>query len=244
MPIPDRIPEVTDALSALRTLNVPVKSILDVGILHGTAGLMQVFPDVKHYLFEPVDNYFDNIRDTYNKLDYELHQVALSDSDGTAWQLGICRDGSGQITHSQLRDEPETKENFPDLVDCREIKKSRLDSMLDNLGAETPYLLKLDVDGIELKILEGAERTLKDASVVVIEVTNSTFLERANAVAAHGFSFFDVVDLTYYCGTFYQGDAIFIRTDIVETLDDLRPMQVRPFDQSQWYPVSYRQFGK
>jgi hypothetical protein len=27
-------------------------------------------------------------------------------------------------------------------------------------------------------------------------------------------------------------------------MDELRPMHVRPFDQSQWYPVSYRHFGK
>lgn len=244
MPIPDRIPEVTDALTTLRTLGVPVNAVLDVGILHGTAGLIQVFPDVKHFLFEPVDNYFDTIRQTYQNLDYELHQVALSNSDGSAWQLGICRDGSGQITHSQLRDKPETKENFPLMVDCREVRQSRLDSMLDALGAATPYLLKLDVDGIELQILEGAHRALKDASVVVIEVTNGTFLERANAVAARGFSFFDFVDLTYYFGTFYQADAIFIRSDIVAAMDELRPMHVRPFDEAQWYPLSYKCFGK
>ncbi len=46
MPIPERLPEVTDSLKALRALGVPVESVLDVGILHGTAGLMQVFPDV------------------------------------------------------------------------------------------------------------------------------------------------------------------------------------------------------
>lgn len=61
MPIPERLPEVTDSLRALRALGVPVECVLDVGILHGTTGLMQVFPDVKHHLFEPVDNYFDII---------------------------------------------------------------------------------------------------------------------------------------------------------------------------------------
>jgi len=244
MPIPERIPEVTDSLTALRELGVPVNAILDVGILYGTSGLIEVFPDIKHHLFEPIDNYFEIIRDTYRELDYELHQVALSDTDGTAWQLGICRDGSGTITHSQLRDEPETQDNFPELVDCREVKKARLDSLIDDLDVATPYLLKLDVDGIELNIIEGAAQTMRDASVVVIEVTNHTFMERANAVAAQGFSFFDFVDLTYYYGTFYQADAIFVRTDIVESSEALRPMHVRPFDESQWYPVSYRVFNK
>ena len=243
MPIPERLPEVTDSLRALRALGVPVECVLDVGILHGTAGLMQVFPDVKHHLFEPVDNYFDIIHKAYSKLDYELHQVALSDSDGSAWQIGICRDGTGQVTHSQLRDEPQSADDDPAIVSCTQVKKARLDSLLDDLDAATPYLLKLDVDGIELQFIEGAARTLRDASVVVIEVTNQTFLPRANAVAQHGFSFFDLVDLTYYCGTFYQGDAIFIRDDIVASLDALRPMQVKPFDQSQWFPVSYKVLG-
>jgi hypothetical protein len=46
-----RRPTMVDALTTLIKLGVPVKSVLDVGVLSGTAPLMQVFPNLKHYLF-------------------------------------------------------------------------------------------------------------------------------------------------------------------------------------------------
>ncbi|MFC1772118.1 FkbM family methyltransferase [Pseudomonadota bacterium] len=43
-----------------------------------------------------------------------------------------------------------------------------------------PCLLKIDVDGHEIPILEGDRETLKNVFVVVIEATAGSFLERAN----------------------------------------------------------------
>ena len=128
MPIPDRLPTMTDALQTV-CLGVEVASILDVGVLHGTPPLIEVFPDLPHYLFEPIREHHDGIKQCYAELTFELHQVALSDTDGFAWQLALCSDGSGNITHSQISNKRQTKEAHPGSIDSRLIRKARLDSL-------------------------------------------------------------------------------------------------------------------
>lgn len=249
-PLPERIPEMNNALQALLELGVPVKSVLDVGVLHGTDALMQNFPHLRHYLFEPIDEHFETIRKNYARMDYDLHHVALSDTDGQAWQIGLSNDGSGRITHSQISDKPIALDNTSDangrrdnsIVDCRQIDKARLDTLVAKLQPPTPYLLKIDVDGHEIPILKGALDTLKDASVVVIEATAPTLLARGQILAEHGFQLIDIVDFAYYAGVLHQVDLIFVRNDLLEDNAKLRPMQQRPFRTDQWYPVSYKVF--
>lgn len=254
-PLPERIPEMHNTLQTLLALGVEVKSILDVGVLHGTDALMQTFPHLRHHLFEPIDEHFETIRKNYAGMDYQLHHVALSGSDGEAWQIGLCNDGSGRITHSQISDTPVAPGRQPALsgreghddrtiVDCRPIRKARLDTLVAQLQAPTPYLLKIDVDGHEIPILEGAVDTLKQASVVVIEATAGTLLARGQFLAEHGFQLFDIVDFAYYAGVLHQVDLIFVRRDLVDGSPKLHPMQLKPFRPDQWYPVSYKCFRR
>jgi len=49
-----RSPDKYQTLCILRDRGVPVSTVIDVGICHGTPKLMQVWPDKRHVLFEPV----------------------------------------------------------------------------------------------------------------------------------------------------------------------------------------------
>lgn len=153
----ERVPVMNSVLNALSELGVDVQAILDIGVLHGTPPLMQKFPNLKHYLFEPIDDHFDVIRENYKSLDYELFHVALSESDGQAWQNSLCNDGSGRITHSQISDKPMDSKDDPRLIKSQQVPMSRLDTMTADLDVRAPYLLKIDVDGHEIPILEGGE---------------------------------------------------------------------------------------
>lgn len=237
-PLPKRFPDENNSLEYLKALGIDIKCILDIGVLHGTPPLMQTFPYLKHYLFEPVDEHFDTIRRNYARLNYELHHVALSNSDGEAWQVGVCIDGTGKITHSQISDHEVTREQNPNLVNCKRIRRARLDTLIADLRPMQPYLLKIDVDGHEIPILEGATETLKNASVVVIEVTAPTLIARGHFLAQHGFQLFDIVDITYYCDVFYQADAVFVRNDIIAANPKLRPMSQGAFQQDRWQTLS------
>ncbi len=110
-----RIPTVVDSLETLAKFEVPVRSVLDVGVLTGTPHLMKAFPLVKHCLFEPVDAHFSVIEKNYKDIEHSIHHVALSDSDGEAWQVGISVDNNGRVTHSHISDHEVTESEEPRL---------------------------------------------------------------------------------------------------------------------------------
>jgi FkbM family methyltransferase len=232
------MPTLPDALESMLALGVNVASILDVGVRYRTEPLMRIFPDLPHHLFEPITDYADEIKQSYSRFDFELHNVALSDTDGQAWQLAFSSDGTGNITYSQISDQPHASGGLPHLIDCRPVRKARLDSFLRGIDPPAPYLLKIDVDGHEIPILAGASDALQKTAVVVIEMTAKTFLARAQHLATQGFSLFDIVDLTYYNGTFYQADVLFLPTGQLETSPQLRPKMAETFDRDAWYPLS------
>lgn len=240
----ERVPEMNSVLRALTALGVEVRAVLDIGVLHGTPPLMRHFPDLKHFLFEPIDDHFETIRTNYRDFDYELFHVALSGADGTAWQNSFCNDGSGRITHSHIGERSLQATDNPCLVKSQQVRMAKLDSLLAGRDVPTPFLLKIDVDGHEIPILNGAEQTLEQASVVIIEATAGTFMERAAFLVERGFALFDIVDFAYYAGVLHQVDIVFVRKEILAANDRLRPMEFKPFRQSQWYLVSPNRFGQ
>lgn len=237
-PLPRRYPDAKNALQSLLALGIEINSILDVGIHHGTPPLMQCFPHHKHYLFEPIDEHFDLIRRNYEHMNYDLQHVALSNSDGEAWQVGESLKGGSTVTHSHLSDVEVSKEQNPNLISCKKIRKARLDSLVAALKPMPPYLLKIDVDGHEIPILQGATEALKQASVVVMEVTAATLIPRGQVLTQQGFQLFDIVDFNYYCDLFYQADVIFVRADIIADNPDLRPMQQGAFQPDRWQSLT------
>jgi len=239
-----RVPVMNNVLNALPRLGVEVKAILDVGVCHGTPPLMKKFPNLKHYLFEPIDDHFNVIRSNYSKFDYQLFHVALSSSDGEAWQNGLCNNGSGRVTHSQIGDKPMDSDEDPRFVKAQRVPMARLDTLMKDLDVAVPYLLKLDVDGHEIPILEGARETLKNAAVVIIEATAGTFLDRANFLAEEGFVLFDIVDFAYYSGVLHQVDIVLIRKEFLDTNDRLCPMRNPAFKLSHWHEVTANCFSK
>jgi FkbM family methyltransferase len=240
----DRIPTMEDSLKALVSFDVPVFSILDVGVQAGTKPLMSVFPAIPHYLFEPVEAYFQGIRDAYKNFDYKLIHIALSDVDGEAWQIGMCLDGSGRVTHSQLRNHEHSITEDAQLVECISVRKAKLDSVIQTLKPPGPWLLKVDVDGHEIPILQGSAKTLRNASVVIVEAPLYELFARGKLLMEAGFCLFDVVDLSYYYGTLSQVDLVFVRQDLVQENADLRPWQTKSFTWKAWMSLDAGFFRK
>lgn len=240
-----RMPTMSDSLKTLIRSGVQVDAILDVGILTGTQPLMEVFPDIKHHLFEPVDTHFNTITNNYRKIPHVIHQVALSDKDGTAYLACKSINDDGKISHSEVvLNEVDAKE-IPGLISCKEIRLARLDTLIKDLDRDDTYLLKIDVDGHEMSVLNGSVETLKKASIVVIEapinkVSMPHLFERSGFLMEHGFYLTDIVDMAYYDGVLWQVDLVFVRKNIVNTIDRLRPFEAEAFsfDRDKWNPLS------
>ena len=99
----------------------------------------------------------------------------------------------------------------------REEQMSSLDDLLVSKGLATPSVLKLDVQGAELLVLAGAERTLARVEVLLLElavlpynVGAPIWFEVHAEVERLGFQAFDVVELNYASGVLVQVDILFL----------------------------------
>src|SRR5262245_49796307 len=147
------------SLQELRRRDIPIETIIDVGVLTQTPELVSVFPDRKHLLFEAVAEFGDSIRKNYCGIDYTLVTAAVADREGEATLRTRSIIPGMDISHSGIVQDPVGKS------DTRSVPMVTLDGYLSRNPQRKPYLLKLDVDGFELQIMQGASQTLKDTSV-------------------------------------------------------------------------------
>lgn len=215
------------SLKTLVEMKVPVNTVIDVGMLTGTHELMKAFGDTKQILIEPITEWNDTLREKYTaaNVDFDLLNVAAADFDGEMrMQTSSVRDGKA-ITHARLTEKSEGE-------NLRTVPVRKLDTIVAERAPEKPYLLKIDVDGVEMKILAGAEAMLSDCSVVVIEAGVKSFIERAGYLLSRGFELFDIVDPCYYDNRLRQFDLVFLSKRIIAEhgLD----MYKQPFDINKW----------
>lgn len=246
-----RKPSMQQSLRTLLDAGVEIHSVVDVGVLSVTAPLLEVFPDRKHYLFEPIESYLPRIRKNYEHIDHDLLNIALSDTDGELFLASTSLTGDGNITHSHIVEHEVTRADIPSLVSCKKIRRARLDSIVAESAIEGPLLIKIDVDGHELAVLAGAEETLKLTSVVVIEAPvnrqgTSKFFDRANFLLDHGFVLMDIVDLSYYDGILWQVDLVFVREEVAHRIDRLRPFEREgfEFEGGKWFALNEDKFKR
>lgn len=195
----------------LRDRGVPITGVVDIGVLHGTSELLGVFPDLPHILFEPVAECASQIEKVYRNIDYTLVQKAVGDRDGQC-NLRI-RGKAGAATSSAH------VERVPG-EDVRSVEQISLDTFDAQSGTFESCLLKIDTDGHEEAVLQGAERFVNKCSTVIVECTNSNMHAVLNIMLGRGFEIFDIVEPCYYDGALWQVDMIFVKKDIIGKLFD------------------------
>ena len=225
-----RHPTKDDCFEGLRKLNAPIGCILDVGVKTCTYELRRCFPDKHHLLMEPIAEYFDEMRKNYDSanISYEAINAAISNRDGEVRLRTSSVYEDKPISHARITGDGEENDTH------RIVPSKTLDTITAERKLDEPFLLKIDVDGAELLVLEGAAETLKKTSVVVIETGYANLAARAQAVIAAGFEIFDIVDLSYYNDRFVQADMVFMRSEIIR--DHKLEVYRDGFDVAKWRP--------
>jgi FkbM family methyltransferase len=101
------------------------------------------------------------------------------------------------------------------------VEVERLDDVLPRHPTLSPNLLKVDVQGHELAVLDGAASAIRQMEVIVLEVSLirigpvPVFREVVEYMAARGFRLYDFLPMYYrpLDGALWQGDAFFVRND-------------------------------
>lgn len=222
-------PSKANTLVRLKAAGLEIGTVIDVGAHEQTLELREAFPDIRHILFEPAEEFHDKIATHYAGMDYVLAPLAVSDVDGSGNLKKFDIDGGG-VSHSTLVN-PETT------AGSSSIATVRLDTFLKDRDDKKPYLLKIDVDGYEVPIMRGLGESAADIACMIVEATRDTFIERLNVAASLGFQLIDIIDPCYYYGVFSQADLVFI-SPAVGALPDMRPWETKEFGWDKWIPVA------
>lgn len=156
------LPKGTDLCHDLRKLSpLSFKEIWDVGAHRGETTLYfaNEFPQATIRSFEPVGSNYNSLVQNCKKLDnFYPHNFALGKENT---QTKIYLQGASVI-HS-LRDDlnkPSVDNNLSENIEIKTI-----DQIVNESKSTSIDLLKIDVEGYEIKVLEGACKSLAEKNI-------------------------------------------------------------------------------
>jgi FkbM family methyltransferase len=219
-------PSTTDSIRKLGNLGVYFDVVVDVGVMYGTSKLIQALPKAHHYLIESISDFYPEISKNYSQVRHSIVPFGASNKNGLQ-DIVVERNPGGLIQYSHMLD------GTTSAKDSRTVEMLTLDYISDVYDIQGKILIKIDVDGDELKVLEGGPNLLKKANLLILEVTTDSFYERVHFMSTVGYRLFDIVDICYYKGRLHQMDLIFIRSDYYLQME-LNPWSSGDFDATQF----------
>lgn len=202
-----------DFIKSLDRLGVHFRTVVDVGVAHGTPGLYKALPMARYYLVEPVDEMRPVLERLKSELDADYFLVAAGAEDREV-SFFVHDDVSGSSLYKQAEGE---------VLDgrSRTVTMRRLDTILPTELAR-PVLLKIDTQGHEIDVLKGAPNLLKQVDLILLEASLMGFRKDApeigdviHAVSEMGFSVYDLLEghSRALDGALAQVDIAFVPND-------------------------------
>jgi FkbM family methyltransferase len=200
---------------------MPVRTVLDIGANTGqfARAARHLFPTSQIYSFEPLEDCFRQLRLSFdNDPLWRGYQCALGSEEGEAvFHRSTSSASSSMLTMAELHTEafPETSGGWDERVQIH-----RLDDILSGEELAAGVLLKLDVQGFEDRVLDGATWVLTKSQIVITEVSfdrlyhdQALFEDIYGRLRQAGFAFHGTSgQLSHPAdGRILQADAIFLR---------------------------------
>ena len=146
-------------------------SVVDVGVGYGTHELWEAFPGVPLLLIEPLpDRFGTTVEDAVRRHGAD-HVAAAAGAEPGTTTITMHRAPEMSSTLGAWTGDREGE--------AREVPVVRVDDAVRERGLPPPHVLKVDVEGAELAVLDGAPEVLRDAELVLLEVRFFEFLPGA-----------------------------------------------------------------
>ena len=202
-----------ESFAQIRRLGFQPKTVIDVGVARGTPGLYRTFPGSYFLLIEPLEQFESDLKSILLKYNGSYVMVAAGSRSG---------DVAFNVHENHLGGSSLYKESMGPQADghALEVPMRRLDDLLRDKQLTGPYLMKIDVQGAELDVLEGAQEAMKETEVIALEVSMFEFMTGApqfSQVIAymkdHGFVAYDIVIgwNRPLDGALGQADVVFVK---------------------------------
>jgi FkbM family methyltransferase len=211
------LPSLQHALTRLSGHNLGIKSMISLGAGRGddTPAFLKVWPGADPLMIEMDEQFekdFQSLQKRIPNLRYDICAAAGEDRQGL--QLKTNKVGGAIVSDPNANVEG-----------ARPVAFKRLDSLVREHGLKAPHFLKFDTHGAELEILSGAQQTLADTALIMMECynfklrfmdfKNLTFDEMSLHMKGLGFRCIDMCDPLYRPGdhALWQMHLFFIRSD-------------------------------
>lgn len=203
----------TNFLSHVKGLGFQPSLIIDVGAADGTPELYKSYPKSKFILIEPLMEFEPVLKKLCQHLDAEYILAGADESIGEI-EFHVHENFYGS---SMLG---EVEGSLADGVK-RKVPTVRLDDVLAE-RIECPILLKIDVQGAELRVLRGARESLNRIDMIIMEVAlistmqeGPDFFEVIKFMEQVDFHLYDILGGTIrpLDGSLQQLDLVFVHKD-------------------------------
>jgi FkbM family methyltransferase len=178
----------------LRKPGFAPRTLLDVGAGAGTAGLYEAFPEAHLVLIEPQEEHRQALERLLEGRPGEVLATAAGAMEGTA-RLNV--DPGAPFVSSIL----ERADGSPRPLEPRDVPLTTLDRLLEERRWTPPFGLKIDTEGFEDQVIDGASRLLEQTQFVIAEVSvlerfheSYSFAGFVALMAQRGFELCDILD--------------------------------------------------
>ena len=210
--------QITNAeliLDLLKRKNFIPEYIIDIGCGYGqwTKKLLKFYPSSRYLLFDADKNNIEKLNVLINKYSNVSYKICLLSDDNKSYKFYNMGYGSSifeeQTSHKRK---------------VFEISSTTLNQELPpELNNHTNNLIKLDVQGAELKVLDGLKETVNSFEVIILEVSlhnynkdSPLFDKVMNYMNVKGFRLYDLFDLKRLGENesfLIQFDCVFVRNN-------------------------------
>ena len=175
-------------------------TVFDVGVGRGTGELYRAFPKARMLLIEPLAEHRQALERVSGKYDCRIIDKAVGNRCGQA-EIAVDTGDPHKSSFGRRTGRGATCGS----LSARTVEMTTLDQILrENPDLDPPFLLKIDTEGHELEVVEGADELLQRTEVVIAEVSVAErfengyrFEEFVASMSAHGFRVFDFLRVRY-----------------------------------------------
>ena len=226
-----------DRLLWLKDLGID--TILDIGANTGQfAGfLRKQFPAARIFSFEPIpDCYRELCKSMFGDSRFRAFNLAVSDINGTvSFHLSSFSQSSSMLPMGQLH-----KDNFPFTAgeETITVESVRLDDFAKTIDLGGKLLIKIDVQGVEEKVVAGGADTIRKADVLFLETNfqrlykgQPLFKEVVDIVSGLGFQYMGNVAghlISPINGICLEEDSIFVNRRLLDVEGNYQPGRTGP----------------
>lgn len=189
--------QLENCFDALARLGFKPKCLVDVGANHGnwTRTALRYFPDSEVVMVEPQEWLRADVEDLL-QANARLHWVTAgaSNQQGTLRLTLAERDDSSNFLVSE---EDAVARGLRQV----EVPVTTVKALVEKLTLPAPDIIKIDAEGLDLKVLEGCGSLLGSTDLFFVEASllpkakDNAFVEVVDFMKRRGYALFDVTDL-------------------------------------------------